>query len=215
MNLADEARPQMRKRPVQARSHQTVGTLLAAASQILEREGAEKLTTNHLAEHAGFSVGTVYQYFPDKRALLSALADRGQMLVQDEMRAEVRQAAPCDLETIARILVRGTIRCNCEFRDKVRAMVVSRFERREFRHVMDQHAIFARFVQELLAEFAAETTRPLSDTASYVLVSAILGAIQCAFLADSPLVDSAELENELVTLFLEYTRSGRTESGAA
>lgn len=196
----------MRKRPVQARSHQTVGTLLTAASQILEREGAERLTTNHLAEHAGFSVGTVYQYFPDKQALLSALADRGQTIAQAEMLDAVRRAAPCDLGTIARIIVSGTVRCNCEFRDKVRAMVVSRFDRREFRHVMDQHAIFARFVQDVLAQFAAGKVRPLSPTASYVLVSAILGAIQCAFLADSPLVESQEFEDELVRLFLGHTQ---------
>jgi len=118
----------------------------------------------------------------------------------------VRRAAPCELGTIARIIVRGTVRCNCEFRDKVRAMVVSRFDRRDFRHVMDQHAIFARFVQDVLAQFAAGKVRPLSPTASYVLVSAILGAIQCAFLADSPLVESQEFEDELVRLFLGHTQ---------
>jgi len=50
--------------------------LLEAAARVLERHGAEHFTTNHVAEAAGASVGSVYQYFPNKAALLVALHER-------------------------------------------------------------------------------------------------------------------------------------------
>ena len=197
----------MRKRPVQQRSNHTVETILATVERILEREGIERLTTGHVAERAGFSVGTVYQYFPNKHAMISALADQGQQRAQDAMGAEASRAAPCSLETVARIVVRGTLRCHSEFADKVYAMIISRFDRREFDHVKERHEVFAGFVHGVLTEFAAQEIRPLNQQACFILVSALLGPIQCAFLGDPSHAWSPEFEDELVHLFITYTRS--------
>ena len=65
-----------RKLPVQARSALTVDAILDAAIQVLLREGKERLTTTRVAERAGVSVGTLYQYFPNKSALLQAALQR-------------------------------------------------------------------------------------------------------------------------------------------
>ena len=51
-----------RKNPTQARAQQTVGTILDAAAQILQTEGEAHFNTNRVAEKAGFSIGTLYQY---------------------------------------------------------------------------------------------------------------------------------------------------------
>jgi AcrR family transcriptional regulator len=58
------------------RSHQTVEAILHAVIRILKREGFEAITTNRIAEVAGVSIGSVYQYFPDKRAIFVALHQR-------------------------------------------------------------------------------------------------------------------------------------------
>jgi AcrR family transcriptional regulator len=65
-----------RRSPMQARSRATYDAILEAASQILERGGADALNTNDVAERAGVSIGTLYQYFPDKHAILLAAAKR-------------------------------------------------------------------------------------------------------------------------------------------
>jgi AcrR family transcriptional regulator len=62
-----------RKSPVQARSTQLVADILKAAIRVLEREGAQRFTTIRVAETAGVSVGSLYQYFPNKQAILFRL----------------------------------------------------------------------------------------------------------------------------------------------
>lgn len=62
-----------RKTPIQARSAATVDAIFLATIQVLLAEGAQRLTTTRVAERAGVSVGTMYQYFPHKQALLYAV----------------------------------------------------------------------------------------------------------------------------------------------
>ncbi|WP_019092234.1 TetR family transcriptional regulator [Komagataeibacter europaeus] len=62
-----------RKQPKQARSTRLVETILAAASRVLEEEGVERFTTARVAEYAGISIGSLYQYFPSKAAILYRL----------------------------------------------------------------------------------------------------------------------------------------------
>ena len=66
------SRSEPRKLPVQARSSASVDAILKATVQVLLRVGKEKLTTTRVAARAGVSVGTLYQYFPNKSALLRA-----------------------------------------------------------------------------------------------------------------------------------------------
>jgi len=70
-NLHHAATP--RKVPKQARSTQLVADILVAAIRVLEREGASRFTTIRVAETAGVSVGSLYQYFPNKQAILFRL----------------------------------------------------------------------------------------------------------------------------------------------
>jgi AcrR family transcriptional regulator len=65
-----------RKTPRQARSEATVDAIFDATIQVLRSQGARRLTTTRVAERAGVSVGTMYQYFPNKQALLCAVINR-------------------------------------------------------------------------------------------------------------------------------------------
>lgn len=79
MNAAKRLSP--RKTPVQARSLHTVEAIFEASIQVLTTVGVERLTTTRVAERAGVSVGTLYQYFPNKQALLAAVLEKHLLLV--------------------------------------------------------------------------------------------------------------------------------------
>lgn len=81
MSLHDRQSPDRRK-PRQERARLTAGAVLDACVKLLVREGLDALTTNRIAEAAGVSIGSVYQYFPDKHAIFEALRERH----ADEMR---------------------------------------------------------------------------------------------------------------------------------
>jgi AcrR family transcriptional regulator len=68
--------PRLRRVPTQARSRARLRRLLDTAEELLAKEGAEALTTTRVAEAAGVSVGSLYQYLPDKGAIVQALARR-------------------------------------------------------------------------------------------------------------------------------------------
>ena len=71
-----KAKPRMRKLPAQARSRATVDAIVEAAARILSDQGWAGFTTNKVAEAAGVSIGSYYQYFPDKHSLIEAIRDR-------------------------------------------------------------------------------------------------------------------------------------------
>src|SRR5260221_9595373 len=77
-----------RKSPRQERSRATVEAILEAATDILIRQGAGRLTTNRIAERAGVNIASLYQYFPGKQAIIAELRRRHGA----ERRAAVRQA---------------------------------------------------------------------------------------------------------------------------
>jgi len=83
-----------RRQPTQARAQHTLMLLFRAAAQILDRHGEAGLSTNKVAAAAGFSIGTLYQYFPSKEAVVQAMAQHGRSLVLAELErrlAEVEQ----------------------------------------------------------------------------------------------------------------------------
>ena len=96
------ARISSRKQPKQARSNELVAAILEAAVQVLAKEGAQRFTTARVAEKAGVSVGSLYQYFPNKAAILFRLQSDEWRQTTELLRGileDVRQAAA---RTVAR-----------------------------------------------------------------------------------------------------------------
>jgi AcrR family transcriptional regulator len=94
-----------RKSPRQARSAATVDAIFEATIQVLLSEGAARLTTTRVAERAGVSVGTLYQYFPHKQALLYAVLKQHLEKVSDSVETACRHYEGLPLETMSDGLV--------------------------------------------------------------------------------------------------------------
>jgi AcrR family transcriptional regulator len=84
----------LRREPVQERSAARVQRMLDAAAELLDRLGYDATTTSAVAQAAGVSVGSLYQFFPDRRAVLQALAVRSFARFSDRLAAAVEQAPP-------------------------------------------------------------------------------------------------------------------------
>ncbi|ALM86169.1 TetR family transcriptional regulator [Bordetella sp. N] len=102
-----------RKQPKQARSTELVAAILQAAEQVLAEEGATRFTTARVAEKAGVSIGSLYQYFPNKAAILFRLQSDEWQQTQDMLRSileDTRHPPPARL----RNLVHAFFKSECE-----------------------------------------------------------------------------------------------------
>lgn len=101
MNRPEPSVLRPRKTPRQARSAATIEAIHIATIQVLLAGGVGRLTTTRVAERAGVSVGTMYQYYPHKQALLFALVERQFDLIESAMRDAAERLMGCGLKAIA------------------------------------------------------------------------------------------------------------------
>ncbi len=115
MEPAFDAR--LRKRPTQGRSRVTVTSILEAADRVLRADGYDAASTNRLARVAGFSVGSLYQYFSGKQAVVGALIDRELIAEAEAIARAIGQrgsTAPSEVidEAVGILLTRRTSRAH-------------------------------------------------------------------------------------------------------
>ncbi|HEX4407046.1 MAG TPA: TetR/AcrR family transcriptional regulator [Polyangia bacterium] len=99
----------IRRRPRQRRAWQTVEAVLDAVTQVLKRGGVDAVTTNRIAARAGVSIGSVYQYFPDKRAIFVALRERHVEQMGRLVESKLVASADATLEGLMRGLLEAMI----------------------------------------------------------------------------------------------------------
>ncbi|ENZ1714078.1 TetR family transcriptional regulator [Pseudomonas aeruginosa] len=175
--MSDKRNPRIssRKQPQQARSSELVASILEAAVQVLASEGAQRFTTARVAERAGVSIGSLYQYFPNKAAILFRLQS-------DEWRRTTRllgeileDTARPPLERLRR-LVLAFVRSECEeaaIRVALSDAAPLYRDADEAREVKAEGArVFQAFLREALPE-VAEAERSLAGD----LLTTTLGAV--------------------------------------
>lgn len=201
-----EPKPSQRREPTQARAQQTIQTLFKAAAQILDKEGEAGLTTNKVAAAAGFSIGTLYQYFPSKEVLVRAMAARGQDLVLQELegylsaletRADVQQMDGRELLGKAiHILLHGFAKGKGLSQTLIRLGWTL--------EKPDETANAVRQVADRLAIFFERIAHPalqLPSTAQmFVLTRSVIGTLRSASLEKSPLLGSPAFEDALTQM---------------
>ncbi|WP_241047993.1 TetR family transcriptional regulator [Achromobacter xylosoxidans] len=179
-----------RKQPQQTRSAELVAAILQAGAQVLAKEGAARFTTARVAEKAGVSIGSLYQYFPNKAAILYRLQTQEWQQTSDLLRRlleDTRHAPPQRL----RNLVRAFIRSECEeavMRVALNDAAPLYRDAPEARATKEEGGrIVLAFLEEALPN-ASDATRVLAGD----LITHTLGAVGKQF-SESPRAD-AEIE---------------------
>lgn len=112
-----------KKQPKQARAQATVQAIIQAAAQILIQEGLGGLTTNAVAERAGVSIGSVYEYFPGKEAIVAAVATQAVASSLREIELSLHRSEAPDLRLAMRQFVQSLYELTCERRELLRVLL--------------------------------------------------------------------------------------------
>ncbi len=203
-----------RREPTQERALRTIDAIFGATAQIVEGEGAAALNTNKIAAKAGVSIGTLYQYFPSKEAILLAMIDRQRSRVLEKMAVALSNAEhsaqnPSRLVAeIIHILVQafgaGRIQEGSKGAQAMRGEMI------RLAWQMDHHDRVTHAIREAADRIAVYLARLAvqhphlrlrsSPAALFVVVRAVIGVIRSASLERSALLGTAEFEEELVRL---------------
>jgi AcrR family transcriptional regulator len=192
-----------RKTPIQARSTVTVEAISEATIQVLLRQGAERLTTTRVAERAGVSVGTLYQYYPNKQSLLFAVLEHHMNNVAARVEAACESACHKPLAEMIRDMVETFVDAKMERADisvalyRVSADVggptlIKRISQRS------QKAVVA------MLQTAPDAKSPPDKFAIDVMLAAIAGAMR-SLLENGPTSSTVrKLREQLVLLCQSY-----------
>lgn len=197
-----------RRQPRQERAREKVELMLEAATRILHRQGLAGLTTNRVAEVAGVSIGTVYQYFNDKTELLDALAEREVQALTQAVLAALTGPAPTEAGGRVRTLVRAVLGAYGG-RTGVHRLLVDHLLARAGATPLPgmREAIVQMMSQGGIVAFD-QRVRSLAPADAFVITHAVGGVIR-ALLAAPEKVDEAQrlaIEDALVRLVLAMDR---------
>jgi AcrR family transcriptional regulator len=192
-----------RKPPQQSRSRVTVSVILDAAVRILDQEGADAATTTRIAEVAGVSVGTLYQYFGNRDSILDALQDREFERATAFMLRVLAERGGTP-EQIARRVIEGLLELYAACPALHRLLVVEGLRVTPTDRVQ---AFDMRMVSALRAFFAnagLPIRRRNHDVAAFVIYNSVRATMLARLLENPAGLDDAALVEELSDLVVSY-----------
>jgi AcrR family transcriptional regulator len=199
-----QVRMTVRKQPKQERAQETVAVILDATAQVLIKAGFESLTTNRVAELAGVSIGSLYQYFPNKMALVSALIERHLDSVHAAVFAELARVATLPLAAAFRSLIELTLRARGVNPDVQRVLIEQVPRSGRMARARDLDALLHVAVAQFLAARRSEIVVSDLDLATFITVSAIEAIATRAVLFAPGRLQDPNLVEEVTTLVVGY-----------
>ncbi len=193
-----------RRTPHQARAKETLNAIFEATARILERRGRKALNTNYIASRAGICIGTLYQYFPNKEAILISMA---------------RALIESDSAALRAALSRSHHEHSKEpYRLVIRALIAELEKRRETRRAAidtliaeglgDERAMSVQALADAVTvktgQLFPQRESPLSPAAVFVITRAVNGVLRATIEEKSDLLGTPEFEDELVRLVGNY-----------
>ena len=197
-------RVRLRKQPIQGRSKATADALVQATLQVLLRDGYAKLTTTRVAERAGVSVGTLYQYFPDKRSLVTALKVQYFGLMAGAVNGALAIDGSRDLDVVFRRALSALIgvkRANLDLTKALRGPMAQADGFDFLREALEQ---FVALLSPYLTRVLGRTRR--IEARAALLVAALEGAISHAVYASPEWLTEAWFVDDLLALAVGYVR---------
>jgi AcrR family transcriptional regulator len=203
MRTSDEAGLDARKQPRQARSQATVDAIFEATIQVLLAEGLPRLTTIKVAERAGVSVGTLYQYFPQKQALLFAVLQRHLGATSAMLVKAAESAHGASIAEMVKIVVGAYVKAKTRNIDASRALyaVAAELDSRAF---VRQVEIDNRAALEAMLKSASDARFDDIKTVAFMFSAALIGPIRMLLEGHASQSTIRKLRGQLESLCLGY-----------
>ena len=199
-----QVRTTLRKRPRQGRSRATVEMILQATARVLVKCGFDGLTTNLVAETAGVSIGSLYQYFPNKAALVGALCEKHVEDMAALCLSELTRGAQLPMAEAIRGVIELMIRAHAVEPELHRVLTEQVPRVGRMAKLREVDALCHRMVAGLLATRKAELAIEDPDMAAFVLVSAIEAITHRAVLFAPELLRDPRLIDETCSMVRRY-----------
>ncbi|MGQ0505178.1 MAG: TetR/AcrR family transcriptional regulator [Myxococcaceae bacterium] len=210
--MAERIKTSPRKLPVQRRARETVEAILTAAAQLLVAEGYDRASTNRVAQRAGVSIGSLYQYFPSKEALVAALVERHSERMMATLSNALTVTGGASPEALTRAVIRALIKAH-RVQPKLHAVLTEQSSRVGRRQMGEFSRKTAEMIRAALESFGAGI-RPVNfELAAFVLARA-LEAVTQALILERRNRDEDELVDELTALVVGYLRPVRRARAA-
>ncbi len=194
-----------RKAPTQKRSRATVDAIVDATARVLVRDGYDALSTNRVAREAGVSVGSLYQYFPGKEALVAAVMERHASRMQENIAERMASAPPAaTAEEVATEMIRAMLAAQQAEPRLHRALVEQVPRIGALRRLHELFGNYERLVAAWLGEHRDRIEVDDPETAAFVLVAAIEGLVNRSMLERPDLVSSGKIEQHILRVVLAY-----------
>jgi len=209
MHMARKLHTNPRKSASQERSRRTVNAILEATARVLMKEGYDRASTNKIAVVAGVSIGSLYQYFPSKEALVAAVSERHSNEVLQLMRSALVKVAARPIEVAAREFVSVAIdahRVNPKLH-RVLAEQVPRIGRLENVEAINQD-VYA-LIRGYLDGHRDEIDVADADVAAFICVTAVEALTHAAVLRRPEILNDEKAEqfvDEVTDLVVRYLR---------
>lgn len=195
-----------RKTPRQARAAFTLDAIFEATIQLLVADGMHRLTTTKVAERAGVSVGTLYQYFPHKDALVYAVNERYLEKLATRIEGTCRAQHGRPIGEMVEALIDTYWRAKTERADVTRALYRSVAEL-DNQALIDAFASRADAATSAMLASAADATFTDLKSVNLTLVTVIFGAVRNAFERNLRPAETRKLRRRLVTMCRAYLES--------
>lgn len=194
-----------RKRPVQARSEATVSALYEASIQVLLAVGYRRLTTTRVAERAGVSVGTLYQYFPNREALITSVIERYLEGISSSVEQACHTLSGHPLDQVATGLVDAFIAAKWSHIDVSRAMHEPLGEVSGAKLVTTAASKAAGFVAEVLKK-CPDACFPDVQVSAHFVVLACSSLLQAAVTDHTNALNPEKLRGHMRSMVRGYLR---------
>jgi AcrR family transcriptional regulator len=193
-----------RKKAKQARSQATIEAILQATAQILIHDGIDAASTNRIAEKAGVSVGSLYQYFPSKEAVIFALVERHVQRMQKQLEDHVEKFVGAPLEEVVPAYVKAMFEVH-RVEPKLHRVFQEQLPRLAGREEFQRWSENSEGIVRAYLEGHRDELRPTDlDLAAFLLVHSVEAVIHAVAILKPRYLARSVLAEEVSQLVLRY-----------